>query len=153
HKGLYTYVSLYTSFVDTNWAKIGRETADAVAQVLLDHISPRFGVPQTIQMDNGLIKQQLAKLSIELRYLPSHLHQGTDACHLEDDSTWDTFPATPLTEHDHLALPFPTSPRAHRKKPYLSYVLFSKESLNVCHSNFLSPLYPESEMLSWELRP
>ena len=79
--------------------------ADVVTQVLLDHIIPRFSVPQTIQMDNGpvftsrvmelvsealniswkfhtpyhpqssgkverangLIKQQLTKLSIELR--------------------------------------------------------------------------------------
>ncbi|CAO2631819.1 hypothetical protein LEMLEM_LOCUS21491 [Lemmus lemmus] len=66
HKGLFTYVSLYTSSTDTNRAKIGRETADVVAQVPLDYTIPQLGVPITIQTDDGLIKQQLTKLSIEL---------------------------------------------------------------------------------------
>ncbi|XP_032209826.1 igE-binding protein-like [Mustela erminea] len=30
-----------------------RETADVVATILLEHIFPRFGFPQTLQSDNG----------------------------------------------------------------------------------------------------
>ncbi|KAM7319405.1 hypothetical protein ACRRTK_021088 [Alexandromys fortis] len=48
-------------------------------------ISWKFHIPYhpqssgKVERANGLIKQQLTKLSIELRYLPSHLPQGTDA--------------------------------------------------------------------------
>lgn len=42
------------------------------------------------------------------RHLPSHLPKGRDACHLWDDSSQDSFPATPLAKGGYLALPFPT---------------------------------------------
>ncbi|XP_026633146.1 protein NYNRIN-like isoform X1 [Microtus ochrogaster] len=100
---LLTLVDTSTGWIEAFPAS--RETADVVAQILLDHVIPRFGIPPTIQMDNGpaftsrvmelvsealnvswkfhipyypqpsgkverpngLIKQQLIKLSIELR--------------------------------------------------------------------------------------
>ena len=54
HKKLCYLLTLVDTF--TEWIEVfpaSREMADVVAQVLLDHIIPRFGVPQTIQMDNG----------------------------------------------------------------------------------------------------
>ena len=48
---LLTLVGTFTGWIEAFPAS--REMADVVAQVLLDYIIPRFGVPWTIQMDNG----------------------------------------------------------------------------------------------------
>lgn len=49
---LLTLVDTFTGWIETFPAS--REMADAVTQVLLDHIIPHFGILRTIQKDNGL---------------------------------------------------------------------------------------------------
>ena len=57
-----------------------REMADVVAQVLLDHIIPQFGIQWTIQMDNGpaftskIIELVSEALNISWKFhIPYHL--------------------------------------------------------------------------------
>lgn len=55
HKKLHYLLTLVDNF--TGWIEsflVSRETADVVAQVLLDNIISWFGILQTIQMNNGL---------------------------------------------------------------------------------------------------
>uniref|UniRef100_M3YX73 Integrase catalytic domain-containing protein n=1 Tax=Mustela putorius furo TaxID=9669 RepID=M3YX73_MUSPF len=54
HKTFHHLLTLADTF--TGWIEaypMARETADVVATILIKHIIPRFGLPWTLQSDNG----------------------------------------------------------------------------------------------------
>ena len=166
----------------TGWIEVflaSRETANVVAHVFLDHIIPPFGIPWTMEFmlevlniswkfhipfhpqslgnvmkANGFIKQQLMKLSIELRLswpslLPIALTSlQVTPCSPMSLSTFELLYGRPFLLNHHLPA---QTPAVVRYLPYLSLLrslLFSNAESCFPASTPVDPNVPEPALLS-----
>nr|XP_021531805.1 uncharacterized protein LOC110569355 [Aotus nancymaae] len=104
HKKLHYYLLI---FVDTfsGWIEAfptSQETADMVASLLTQEIIPHFGLPATIQSDNGpAFTAQVVQLVAKSLNISWKLHIP---CHPQSSGLGDLHPAVPLQPGDSVLL-------------------------------------------------
>ncbi|CAD7693961.1 unnamed protein product [Nyctereutes procyonoides] len=127
HKAFRYLLTLVDTF--TGWIEAyptARETADVVATILIEHIIPRFGLPRTLQSDNGpafisSVTQQVAEsLNITWKlHIPYHPQSsgktGTPA-RTHPGICQPTF-TSPILSPAHIRLPLQRRPTVSRKQP------------------------------------
>ncbi|CAD7691012.1 unnamed protein product [Nyctereutes procyonoides] len=112
HKAFRYLLTLVDTF--TGWIEAyptARETADVVATILIEHIIPRFGLPRTLQSDNGpafisSVTQQVAEsLNITWKlHIPYHPQSSGTPARTHPGICQPTF-TSPILSPAHIRLP------------------------------------------------